>query len=161
MDFWYLASCPRGPLPFAEIHHQSGRFEQTDGRGHCPLHALRNGRPYWAVVLSVGHLPSWMLMLWMCINWGWFCAYRDPPGWAVTPRNEDGAMRDDTLVIDCGTCSEQGTKTCDDCVVTFLCGRDPEDAVVVDLAEFRAIRMLGDAGLVPPLRHTDSVRAQH
>ena len=82
-------------------------------------------------------------------------------GWAVTPRNEDGGMRDDTLVIDCGTCSEHGTKTCDDCVVTFLCGRDPEDAVVVDLAEFRAIRMLGDAGLVPPLRHTDSVRAEH
>ena len=81
-------------------------------------------------------------------------------GWAVTPRNEDGVMRDDTLVIDCGTCSEHGTKTCDDCVVTFLCGRDPEDAVVVDLAEFRAIRMLGDAGLVPPLRHTDSVRAE-
>ncbi|GIT76221.1 MAG: hypothetical protein Ct9H300mP31_07520 [Acidimicrobiaceae bacterium] len=39
-------------------------------------------------------------------------------------------------------------------MVTFPCGRDPEDAVVVDLAEFRAIRMLGDAGLVPPLRHT-------
>ena len=66
-------------------------------------------------------------------------------------------MRDDTLVIDCGTCSESGTDTCDGCVVTYLCGRDPEGAVVVDLAEIRAIRMLGDAGLGPPLRHTESV----
>ena len=60
----------------------------------------------------------------------------------------------ETLVIDCETCSERDTSTCDDCMVTFLCDRDPGDAVVVDLGEFRALRVLGESGLVPPLRHT-------
>jgi len=58
------------------------------------------------------------------------------------------------LVIDCETCSERDTSTCDDCIVTFLCARDPDDAVVVDLGEFRALRVLGESGLVPPLRHS-------
>ena len=60
----------------------------------------------------------------------------------------------DTLVIDCDECSQQGTETCDDCMVTFLCGRQPGDAVVVELDEFRALRVIGESGLVPPLRHT-------
>ena len=68
-------------------------------------------------------------------------------------------MRDDTLLIDCGTCAERHTDICDDCVVTFICGRRPGDAVVVDLAEFRAIGMLGEAGLVPPLRHSEQLTA--
>ncbi len=68
-------------------------------------------------------------------------------------------MRDDTLLIDCGTCAERYTDTCNDCVVTFICGRRPGDAVVVDLAGFRAIRMLGEAGLVPPLRHSEQLTA--
>jgi hypothetical protein len=38
-------------------------------------------------------------------------------------------------------------------VVTFICDREPDDAVIVDVAEIRAIRMLGRSGLVPPLRH--------
>jgi len=60
----------------------------------------------------------------------------------------------DTLVIDCDECSQQGTETCDDCMVTFLCGRQPGYAVVVELDEFRALRVIGESGLVPPLRHT-------
>lgn len=59
-----------------------------------------------------------------------------------------------TLTIDCSTCSQRDTSTCDDCMVTFLCSREPGDAVVVDLGEFRAMRVLGASGLVPPLRHT-------
>lgn len=47
----------------------------------------------------------------------------------------------------------QETDACKDCVVTFLCDRAPEDAVVFDVAEERALRMLGRSGLVPPLRH--------
>jgi hypothetical protein len=47
----------------------------------------------------------------------------------------------------------QATSHCDDCVVTFICGRDPDDAVVIDADEERAVRMLIDAGLVPELRH--------
>jgi hypothetical protein len=43
---------------------------------------------------------------------------------------------------------------CEDCVVTFFCGREPGEAVVVDVAEYRAVRLLGESGLVPRLRHT-------
>jgi hypothetical protein len=42
--------------------------------------------------------------------------------------------------------------SCDDCVITFICGREPGEAVVFDVAEARAVRLLGEAGLVPPLR---------
>jgi hypothetical protein len=59
----------------------------------------------------------------------------------------------DVLTIDCATCSLEGTEACGDCVVTFLCGREPDEAVVIDVAEARAVRLLGQAGLVPSLRH--------
>lgn len=55
--------------------------------------------------------------------------------------------------IDCDECSRQHTETCDDCVVTFLLGRDADDAVVIDVAAERRLRMLQAAGLVPELRH--------
>ena len=57
------------------------------------------------------------------------------------------------FTIDCGTCRMQQTGACDDCVVTFLVGRSDDDAVVVDVAEFAALRRLGGAGLVPTLRY--------
>jgi hypothetical protein len=47
----------------------------------------------------------------------------------------------------------EGSSHCEDCVVTFICERDPNDAVVIDVAEERAVRLLIDAGLVPGLRH--------
>jgi hypothetical protein len=56
------------------------------------------------------------------------------------------------LTIDCECCELQGTNACDDCVVTFLLGREPDDAVVIDADEARAMRMLEQAGLVPSLR---------
>ena len=59
----------------------------------------------------------------------------------------------DTVTIDCDDCSLQDTAACADCVVTFLLAREPNDAVVIDVAEARAVRLLGDAGLVPSLRH--------
>jgi hypothetical protein len=46
------------------------------------------------------------------------------------------------------------TTVCDDCVVTFVMGREPGEALVIDAAEARAVRMLANAGLVPALRHT-------
>ena len=55
-------------------------------------------------------------------------------------------------IISCDDCIMQGTSTCEDCVVTFICNRDEGDAVVIDVAEARAVRLLGDAGLVPHLR---------
>ena len=45
------------------------------------------------------------------------------------------------------------TDTCADCVVSFVISSDPGEALVVDLDEMRAIRLLGEAGLVPRLRH--------
>ena len=68
---------------------------------------------------------------------------------------ERHSIRGDTLVIDCATCSQRDTSTCDNCMVTFLCDREPGDAVVVDLGEFRAMWVLGESGLVPPLRHSE------
>src|SRR4051812_30693346 len=53
-----------------------------------------------------------------------------------------------TLSISCDDCKMQGTPACDDCVVTFLCNREPDEAVVIDAAEQRAMRLLQGAGLV-------------
>lgn len=59
----------------------------------------------------------------------------------------------DVLTISCDECTMQHTSACGDCVVTFICGRDPDEAVVIDAAEAKAVRMLATAGLVPALRH--------
>jgi hypothetical protein len=55
--------------------------------------------------------------------------------------------------ISCDECVMEGTSACDDCVVTFLCGRAPGDAVVIDVTEARALRLLEQGGLAPALRH--------
>jgi len=47
----------------------------------------------------------------------------------------------------------QKTSACDDCLMSFLCGDPHETAVVFDLAEQRAVRLLANAGMVPTLRH--------
>lgn len=70
---------------------------------------------------------------------------------AVTPPWHDQVM--DSLNISCDDCSMQHTAVCEGCVVSFICDRDPDDAIIIDVAEERAIRMLGRSGLVPPLRH--------
>jgi hypothetical protein len=59
----------------------------------------------------------------------------------------------DHLTIDCDACVMQHTPTCDDCLVTFICSTEPRGAVVIDVAEARALRLLSDSGLVPELRH--------
>jgi hypothetical protein len=61
-------------------------------------------------------------------------------------------MPNDALTIDCDCCQLQNTNACDDCVVSFLLGREADDAVVIDADEARAMRMLERAGLVPTLR---------
>ena len=58
-----------------------------------------------------------------------------------------------TFSISCDDCAMQHTDVCDDCVVSFICGREPSDAVVIDVEEVRAVRLLERAGLVPGLRH--------
>lgn len=60
---------------------------------------------------------------------------------------------DPDVIIDCDTCVMQHTPTCDDCVVTYLCEREVEQAVVIQIEDLRAMRALARAGLVPGLRH--------
>jgi hypothetical protein len=60
--------------------------------------------------------------------------------------------------IDCDECAKQGTDQCRDCVVTFVLERE-DGAVVVDAEEARALRTLGEAGLVPLLKLTPKKRA--
>ena len=55
--------------------------------------------------------------------------------------------------IDCDDCRMQHTGVCDECVVSFIVGREPGDAVIIDVEEERAVRLLARAGLVPDLRH--------
>ena len=62
-------------------------------------------------------------------------------------------MGDSSLYISCDECVMEGTSACADCVVTFLCGREPGDAVIIDVAEVRALRLLEQGGLAPRLRH--------
>jgi hypothetical protein len=71
------------------------------------------------------------------------------------PANEKDLMSE-PLVIDCDQCVMQHTSACDDCVVTFVCSRQPDEALVIDAAEERAIRLLSQGGLVPTLRHRSS-----
>ena len=61
-------------------------------------------------------------------------------------------MSEHTITVDCDDCSLQNTDACNDCLVTFLLDRDPGDAIVIDAAEARAVRLLERAGLVPNLR---------
>ena len=58
-----------------------------------------------------------------------------------------------SINISCDDCAMQHTDHCADCVVTFVCGREPDDALVIDAAEARAVRLLIDGGLLPELRH--------
>mgnify|MGYP006269811089 FL=1 len=61
-------------------------------------------------------------------------------------------MHQESITIDCGGCALQGSHACEDCLVSFVVNRDPDDAVVIDVEEARTIRALEDAGLLPPVR---------
>ena len=56
------------------------------------------------------------------------------------------------MVIDCDECVMEGTSACDDCMVTFLVGRERGEAVVIDAAEERELELLQGEGLLPQLR---------
>ena len=66
-------------------------------------------------------------------------------------------QRETAFEIDCDQCVMQHTAACDDCVVSFIVDREPGDALVIDVAEARAVRLLAGAGLVPELRHRPRV----
>lgn len=58
-----------------------------------------------------------------------------------------------SLVISCDTCVMRTTDACDDCMMGVLLDTAHDGAVVLDLQEQRALRLLAQAGLVPTLRH--------
>jgi hypothetical protein len=57
------------------------------------------------------------------------------------------------LEVDCNVCVMNNTNACDDCLVSFICDRDPNEAVVITMDELRSMRALSEAGLVPGLKH--------
>ena len=72
-------------------------------------------------------------------------------------KSDRPVVASEAFTIDCADCMHRGTDVCEDCVVSFIVGRQPEDAVVVDAEEARAVRMLEQAGLVPGVRHSRQV----
>lgn len=71
-------------------------------------------------------------------------------------------MTRDELIIDCDTCSVRGI-ACNDCVMSVLLeappewtSADPSESgwVALDPAEARALDVLAEGGLLPPLRLT-------
>jgi hypothetical protein len=58
-----------------------------------------------------------------------------------------------SFIISCDDCVMQHTSACEDCVVTFLCDREPDEGILIDADEARAVRLLSGAGLAPRLRH--------
>ena len=59
-----------------------------------------------------------------------------------------------SMTIDCDTCVVRGL-ACHDCVVTVLLGPPPE--LGFDEDEARALGVLAESGLVPPLRMVRAV----
>jgi hypothetical protein len=57
------------------------------------------------------------------------------------------------LTIDCEDCVVGPGPACDDCVVSFVLDREEGGALVIDVEEARAVRLLSNAGLLPELRH--------
>ena len=62
----------------------------------------------------------------------------------------------DPIVIDCDSCVAQHSSACDDCLVSYLCEREPDDAVLIEVDELRTLRRLQAVGLAPALRHRRS-----
>lgn len=60
----------------------------------------------------------------------------------------------DDLVVDCATCVARNSIACDDCLVTYICDREPGVAVIISMDELRSMRALSNAGLVPALKHS-------
>jgi hypothetical protein len=90
-------------------------------------------------------------------------SHHDTPGRAEDPRLSvvGASLHDMTTHIDCDTCLVRGL-ACHDCVVTVLLGPPPELApLTIDDEERRALDILADSGLVPPLRLVRPVAGPH
>lgn len=56
------------------------------------------------------------------------------------------------MIIDCDRCTVRG-RACANCVVTFIDGEDVE----LDAADVRALTVLANAGVIPPLRYAPAM----
>lgn len=79
--------------------------------------------------------------------------FRRPGSALHLPDSVASGPGDGSFTIDCADCAHRDTPVCEDCVVSFVVGREPEDALVVDADEARAVRLLERAGLLPGVRH--------
>lgn len=62
------------------------------------------------------------------------------------------------ITISCDTCVRRHSDWCSDCVVRAMSAHgDSTDAVVLDLAEERAVRLLAAAGMIPALQHREAM----
>lgn len=60
------------------------------------------------------------------------------------------------FILDCSDCERRGVDHCEDCVVAYLLDHG-EEAVVFNLDEERAIRALGEGGLLPQARFKERI----
>ncbi len=112
--------------------HETMNQHRSDGRGPVP-----GGDPAGVVVplpVHPGRRPG----------------HRTGDRSAVGPAAAAGTG---AFTIDCADCAHRDTPVCGDCVVSFIVGRELDDALVVDADEARAVRLLERAGLVPGMRH--------
>ena len=72
-------------------------------------------------------------------------------------QSSPSSLSSGSITISCDTCIMRATVACDDCMVTAMYGMVEHQAVVLDLAEQRAVRLLVDAGMVPALRHREAI----
>ena len=89
------------------------------------------------------------------------------PSIPVTPLWHGDHMSNNTVLsISCDTCAMRQSDACSDCLVTFMYEHEAtpvnlrsssQGAVVLDLDEQRALRLLASAGLVPTLRHREAI----
>jgi hypothetical protein len=70
----------------------------------------------------------------------------------VTNISHISTGRGEALTISCDSCVMRASSACHDCVVTFVCDLD-DGPLELDADEANVVRLLGEAGLVPTLRH--------
>lgn len=65
------------------------------------------------------------------------------------------------MIIDCDRCTARGL-ACANCAVTFVIGdffaAGPAE---LDAADLRALTVLANAGVIPPLRYAPAMRGRH
>ena len=62
--------------------------------------------------------------------------------------HDDGAIGRHWISIHCDDCPRGREAACADCPVLFLLGREADDAILIDVQEERALRVLRDADLL-------------